>query len=254
MDLLTSWSYRGPHLVGRRLSWMVVAIAVLFSGALLGAGIEPEASDNSTANLPTDSESARAADLQERLGTAEFTPVLVVVDRGGQQLTAEDRAAVEQKAESLAEFAADGQRTFPVLAEDGEAAFIAVPIASDTPEEDLTAVVADIRAAADDDLPDGLDVEVTGGPAFIVDLTKVFEGADVPLLVVTAWVVALLLLLTYRSPVLWLVPLTVVGVADQVAIQLVAVVTRLRVLHRRSPRSASPTCWSSAPAPTTPCC
>ncbi len=222
-----SESYRGPHLVGRRLSWVVVAIAVLFSGALLGAGIEPEASDNQTANLPTDSESARAADLQERLGTAEFTPVIVVIDRAGQQLTAEDRAAVEQKATSLADLAAEGQRTFPVFAEDGEAAFVGVPIAADTAEEDLTGVVGDIRAAAADDLPEGLDVQVTGGPAFVVDLSKVFDGADVRLLVVTASVVALLLLLTYRSPWLWLVPLSVVGVADQVAAQLVAIGTKI---------------------------
>ena len=33
----------------------------------------------------------------------------------------------------------------------------------------------------------------------------------------TAAVVAVLLVLTYRSPVLWLVPLTVVGVADRLA-------------------------------------
>ena len=39
--------------------------------------------------------------------------------------------------------------------------------------------------------------------------------------------VALLLLVTYRSPWLWLVPLTVVGVADQVAAKLLAVGTHV---------------------------
>lgn len=44
-----------------------------------------------------------------------------------------------------------------------------------------------------------------------------FDGADTRLLLATASVVALLLVITYGSPVLWLVPLTVVGLADQVA-------------------------------------
>ncbi|QCW51999.1 MMPL family transporter [Nocardioides dongxiaopingii] len=227
VELLKSWKYRLPHLVGRRLSWVVVVVAILFSGALLGAGIQAEESDNSTANLPTDAESAQVARLQEQLGTAEYTPAIVVLDRGGEQLTAADRQAVEEKVGSLQEFAAEGQQAFPVLAEDGAAAFIGVPFATDTPEDELAGPIEDLRAAASEGLPDGLEAQVTGGPAFIVDLSKVFDGADVRLLAVTASVVALLLLVTYRSPWLWLVPLSVVGVADQVAVQLVAIGTKL---------------------------
>ena len=52
---------------------------------------------------------------------------------------------------------------------------------------------------------------------FRADLSASFEGADVRLLAVTAGVVALLLLITYRSPVLWLVPLLVVGTGDRLA-------------------------------------
>ena len=49
------------------------------------------------------------------------------------------------------------------------------------------------------------------------DLGAVFDGANTRLLAVTASVVALLLIITYRSPVLWLVPLIVVGIADRFA-------------------------------------
>ncbi len=204
-----------------------MVVAILFSGALLGAGIEAKVADNSTSNLPTDAESAQAARLQDRLGTAEFTPAIVVLDRGGVPLTEADRAAVAQQAQALQQYAAAGQQTFPVFADDGAAAFIGVPIAADTSEEDLGTIVDDLRAAAVKDLPDGLDAQVTGGPAFVADLSKVFDGADTRLLTVTAGVVALLLLITYRSPWLWLVPLAVVGVADQVAAQLVAVGTQV---------------------------
>ena len=44
-----------------------------------------------------------------------------------------------------------------------------------------------------------------------------FDGANLRLLIATASIVAFLLVITYRSPVLWLIPLTIIGVADRVA-------------------------------------
>ena len=203
--------------MGPRLSWAVVLVAILLSGALLGAGITGDTRPNANANLPADSESARVAEIRDRLATAEVTPAIVVFDRGGDPLTAADRRAVTAKVAALAELAAPGQRPFPVYAEDGRAAFVGVPLAADIPEEELEGPVQAIRDEASAGLPDGLRTQVTGGPAFVVDLSKVFDGADTRLLAVTAGVVALLLLVTYRSPWLWLVPLAVVGTADQVA-------------------------------------
>lgn len=213
--------------IGRWLSRIVVLVAIAFSVLALGSGIEGDESANSVANLPADAESSRAAELQESLGTSEFTPVFAVFDRGGEKLTEEDRKAVGAKVEELQELAAEGQEAFPVFAEDGEAAFIGVPLATDPSGDGYEEPVADIREVAAADLPDGLDAQTTGGPAFSVDLSKVFDGADVRLLVATASVVAILLLITYRSPWLWLVPLTVVGVADQVAATAVDVGSRI---------------------------
>ncbi|MGH3582290.1 MAG: MMPL family transporter, partial [Mycobacterium sp.] len=48
------------------------------------------------------------------------------------------------------------------------------------------------------------------------DIANSFAGANITLLAVTAAVVALLLIITYRSPVLWLVPLLVIAFADRV--------------------------------------
>nr|WP_246416406.1 MMPL family transporter [Nocardioides luti] len=202
-------------------------VAILFSGAMLGVGVEAVQADNATSNLPTDSEAARATALQASLGTSEYTPAIVVIDRDGAALTDADRAAVGRAVEALAPLASDGQRVVPVFADDGKAAFVAVPLSTSISEEDLAGPVGDIRSTAAQDLPDGLRAQVTGGPAFVVDLSKVFDGADVRLLITTAGVVALLLLVTYRSPWLWLVPLTVVGVADQVAAKGLAIGTHV---------------------------
>ena len=90
----------------------------------------------------------------------------------------------------------------------------------DTGAAGVADAVAQLRAQLRADLPDGVTAQVTGPAAIEADLSAVFDGADGTLLLTTAGVVALLLLLTYRSPILWIVPLAVVGTADQVAAAL----------------------------------
>ena len=82
----------------------------------------------------------------------------------------------------------------------------------------LTAVrAAELRSAASDNLPAGLVTALTGPEGFQADLNNVFAGANFTLLGTTALVVILLLLITYRSPILWIVPLAVIGTADAMA-------------------------------------
>ncbi|MGC5584644.1 MMPL family transporter [Ornithinimicrobium sp. W1665] len=105
----------------------------------------------------------------------------------------------------------------PVIpSEDGTAALsvltLEAPSASEAQE-----VVTSLRADLDEAVPEGVTAQVTGPAAIQADLASVFDGANITLLAVTASVVALLLIVTYRSPILWIVPLVVVGIADQVA-------------------------------------
>jgi putative drug exporter of the RND superfamily len=228
VEIFQSQNNRGlGWLVGPRLSWLAVVVAVLLSGAVLASGVTAEQADNATANLPRDAESARAAQIQDQLSSAQYTPAIVVFDRAGAALTPADRRAIAAKTRDLAPLASDGQRVFAVDARDDKAAFIGVPLSTAISEDDLAGPIGDIRAQASSDLPAGLSSNVTGGPAFTVDLSAVFDGADIRLLITTAVVVAILLLLTYRSPWLWLVPLTVIGVADQVAAQALAAGTHV---------------------------
>ncbi|MCE0537514.1 MMPL family transporter [Kineosporia rhizophila] len=217
---------RLPHLVGPKLSWIVVLLAVIFSGVALSAPITADESQNGVANVPADAESRQAADLRDEMGGSEVVPAIVVLDREGQALTESDRTAVEALAKTLQEYSVGGAPVFQQLAEDGQAALIGVPLSSSASNDELVTIVEKMRAQLADEVPEGMRAQVTGGPAFTVDLAGVFDGADTRLLFATAGVVAFLLLLTYRSPWLWLVPLAVVGVADQVAITVVAVGTK----------------------------
>ena len=87
----------------------------------------------------------------------------------------------------------------------------------------LTALrAAELRSAAKDSIPAGLNTALTGPEGFQADLNNVFAGANFTLLGTTALVVILLLLITYRSPVLWIVPLAVIGTADAMSGRLAA--------------------------------
>jgi putative drug exporter of the RND superfamily len=76
----------------------------------------------------------------------------------------------------------------------------------------LPPVVEELRAIARADTG-GLSVYVTGPAGYAADFSEVFQGFDSTLLYITAAIVIAILLLTYRSPVLWLLPLTCVFVA-----------------------------------------
>ncbi|MGN0063575.1 MAG: MMPL family transporter [Nocardioides sp.] len=102
------------------------------------------------------------------------------------------------------------------VSEDGSAAMAVLPVTATNSDQRIDAV-EDLRKRLAEETPDGVDVAVTGPAALQADFGQVFAGADFKLLGVTAVVVAILLIITYRSPVLWLVPLLVVGVADRTA-------------------------------------
>ncbi|WP_244165240.1 MMPL family transporter, partial [Streptomyces silaceus] len=92
------------------------------------------------------------------------------------------------------------------------------PLASTEPGQDedkRDALVQDVRDVAEGG--GGLSVDVGGAGALDTDASEVYNALGGPLLYTTAGVVALLLVLIYRSPFLWLVPLAVAGVADYLA-------------------------------------
>ena len=103
------------------------------------------------------------------------------------------------------------------ISEDGSAAVVTIPMVKYEATEDITKRVVELRSIMKDGTPSGLIVKLTGPEGFQADIAGVFAGANFTLLAVTAGVVILLLLVTYRSPSLWLVPLLVIGTADRMA-------------------------------------
>ncbi|ROO84331.1 RND superfamily putative drug exporter [Actinocorallia herbida] len=215
---------------GRRSKWAVVAVALAASLLVLAFGGTATKDDGPGAALPKGAESAAVAELKERLPGAEIQTAMAVFDRAGGPFTEADKAFLAERAAAFAPTALNGQVGRAVFAEDDGTALILVPLGGDLRDDALADAVGDLRTEAKAGLPDGVTAQVTGGAAFSVDLSSVFDGANTALLGATALVVALLLLITYRSPWLWLVPLTVVGIGDQVATKAVSAFSRWGVL------------------------
>ncbi|MBY6539346.1 MMPL family transporter [Rhodococcus sp. BP-349] len=201
---------------------MVALLVVLAAGALIGGVGSNSAAGSSPTSLPSDAESARVDALLEEFPDADLSPVILVVTRAdGGALSEQDLAdvaAARMRMNGVERGVDAGAPDAPVVpAPDGEAAIAPVQVSTSESGTTLADLVTELRTAATDGLPDGLTAQVTGGPAFAADIADSFSGANVTLLGVTALVVALLLIATYRSPVLWLVPLAVVGFGDRVA-------------------------------------
>ena len=107
-----------------------------------------------------------------------------------------------------------------LISDDNTTAVITVPMEKTDSIEIVAERVSAMRELAGESIPAGMTAYLTGPEGFQADLNNVFAGADFTLLLSTVVVVAVLLLITYRSPVLWLVPLLVVGTADGMAGQL----------------------------------
>jgi putative drug exporter of the RND superfamily len=215
------WDRIAATVTGRRSWLLALSIVLLGIGFMVLIGGNP-AARTAPPSTPVDSDSAKVDALARSFTAGEQVPLIVVVNRA-------DGAVLDPTDVNSANAATDRMRALSKPAQpdaaaapatvspDGKAAIGVVPISAELSGLRLNDTVAALRAAAVRGLPTGLAAHVTGGPAFGADIANAFTDANVTLLAVTASVVALLLIATYRSPVLWLAPLLVIGFADRVA-------------------------------------
>ena len=199
----------GWFLRTRRVSFIFVLIGLAFAAAALLAPAAQEAEPRSATGLSTSVESARVEQLRAKFPGSDTSAALIVFSGSeGAALSPADQTAARTAAAGL------GVKVPVQFAENGKVglAILTLPAGDD---EQITRTVDTLRENLRN-LPDGLQASVTGPAAFTTDLSRVFDGANTRLILVTACVVALLLLLTYRSPGLVLIPLLVVGLTEQV--------------------------------------
>ncbi|MGW1356250.1 MMPL family transporter [Streptomyces chartreusis] len=198
----------------RGVPWLVLGlwIVVLVAVSPFASKLADVQRDRAVDYLPASADSTQVAKIQERLPGGEATEMVVVYHRDA-GLTSVDKAAAAAQIQRIAgEHRLTGEPQ-GVPSRDGTT--LMYPIASTEPgtdEEARDLLVNDVRDVAQG--TDGLSVEVGGAGALATDASEVYNSLDGPLLYTTAAVVALLLIIIYRSPFLWLVPLAVAGLAD----------------------------------------
>jgi RND superfamily putative drug exporter len=101
----------------------------------------------------------------------------------------------------------------PICSPDGKAAIVTAYINAEGEGENILDPVKYWREAIADP-PNGLEVKVTGGAGFSADGIEVFESLNGTLLLAAVSLVIFLLILIYRSPMFFLIPLASVLLAE----------------------------------------
>ncbi|MFE9774171.1 MMPL family transporter [Streptomyces sp. NPDC005931] len=208
------------HLVcGRRTKWLVVVLwlVVLFLTAPLAQKLT-DAQDNDAASwLPGSAESTRVLQIAEDF-RPEQIPAIVVYARDGGLTPADRERITEDVAELklLSDHGIRGAETRGPLYDrqtDPRAAQVFVPITMDEKGWERIAPAVDSIREDVGESSGGLAVHITGPGGTSADFAEAFEGIDSTLLFAAMAVVIVMLLITYRSPTLLLVPLFSVIVA-----------------------------------------
>ncbi|WP_107772020.1 MMPL family transporter [Nocardioides sediminis] len=210
-------------LTGPVTKWVVlVAWLLIAAGAAMFASKLADVQNNEASSwLPESAESTRAFEKLEPFQDPNAIPTVVVYEREG-GLTEADLAAIEEHATEFASMdglaqAMEGrppsvvspataeQLGFPAVSESGDVAQTSVTF--DLGSEgwnEMPGVADDLRDIAD---IEGVEVYVAGAGGQAADSAEAFGGIDTTLLTATLSVVIVILLFTYRSPVLWMLPI-----------------------------------------------
>ena len=189
---------------GRRSKYLVVVFWVLVVAALggLAGKLQGAEKNDASAYLPSSAESTQELNEQNLFQSKNYNPALVVYVRDS-GVTAADLQKARADARYFASLPAVNGRVAPPVVSKDHKAIQTVVGANLGYNSDIGGFVTNVKNAASKDSA-GLRVYVGGPAASAADQIKIFKGIDTTLLYATLAVVIVLLLLTYRSPVLWL--------------------------------------------------
>lgn len=226
---------------GRRAKWVVfavwfVAIFVAAGPANLPGKFADAENNEATSYLPGSAESTAALKASKELQGGEIAPAVVIFRRES-GLTAADRRTIGEDVRRMAgkrfpgvvpdgaSEAGKGARPVPgqppgyepfvgpIPSPDGKAAIVTAYVKGNGEGERILDPVKYWREQIDEP-PPGLQVKVTGGAGFSADAIEVFEGLNGTLLLAALSLVIFLLIVIYRSPFFFFIPLAAVLFAE----------------------------------------
>jgi RND superfamily putative drug exporter len=241
---------------GRKALWLAIVAIITwlaiggFSGAAFSKISTVQENDNS-AFLPDDAESTIAGEVIVKFSqqSADVLPTLLLLVGDLNPATNPSAlAAVNEYASTLGSkvLPESGKALstyfaptpiFPIPSADGKAVLINVALDSAIAGENidkepvLPLIVEFIRADMEKTFTtSGVESYVTGPGGIFADLFGAFGSIDTRLLQTTLIVVAIILIVVYRSPILWIIPLFTAGTALGLATMIVYYLAKADVL------------------------
>ncbi|GAA1133246.1 MMPL family transporter [Nocardioides aquiterrae] len=214
-------------LTGRVTKWIVLAFWIVALGVFgsLSSKLVDVQNNEASSWLPGSAESTEVSNELASTVSPNDIPTLVIYYRSS-GLTDADKAAIEEQAKELGTIdgVVEGTVLTPAQAqqagvggvsEDGQVAVTALTFNFGSDGWNAIPDAADqIRDVAQ---IDGVTVHLGGYGGQAADAAEVFSGVDTTLILGALLVVIVILLFTYRSPILWILPIFSVVVAYSVS-------------------------------------
>jgi RND superfamily putative drug exporter len=229
-------------LTGKVTKWVVLATVLVLTVfmAFFSSKLTSVQNNEASSWLPESAESTQVLEELSETVDPNDIPTLVVYHRDG-GLTDADLAAMEADGPEIAELKgvtdqgvltpaaaeaakAQGAEVPTLVSKDGEVAYLYFVLNFGANGwNDIPDAAAEIRDIA---VLDGGEVHLAGFGGQAADSAEAFEGIDTNLIFATLGVVILILLFTYRSPILWLLPILCAVSANFIATGLVYLLAR----------------------------
>jgi RND superfamily putative drug exporter len=245
-------NFKQTEKVAGTRKFSALAILVVFiwlglsgvAGPIFGKLSEVQENDNS-AFLPSSAESSRVSEEILKFTASDSLPALVVVtgdlnstnlNKANEFLASIPKIEVEDsEGRDVQSYLVANSKIIPIPSEDGKAILASVDLSNEKLTEPLPggepalpAIVDSIREAAKE--VENLQINVTGGGGILADFFGAFGAIDTTLLLTTLSVVAVILIIVYRSPLLWIFPLLSAVIALAVAGAIVYLLAKEEII------------------------
>ena len=224
-------------ITGPKTAWVTLLIGLIFAALSFTVFAAEESNVSPDNGLPDDSEVILVDQALADMPGSEGTAAVVVLAKSSGEFTDDEVVWLQGEFDPMIQMPTGGVNELftefsnlevmgeafvppATISDDNTTAVVTIPMDEIDDVDERAERVVEIRTLIGEETLPGVEAYVTGPEGFQVDLAGVFAGADFTLLLATVLIVIVLLLVTYRSPILWIVPLLVVGTADGMAGQI----------------------------------
>jgi putative drug exporter of the RND superfamily len=211
--------------------WRTTAVWLILAGVAIGLSstLSSVTTSNQQSFLPKSFESVQAQDVGNKYFAAQSgaTGSLVVSRQDGGQLTQADQSKVSDLATSLTNDKIPGVLSVKVSASsfsaNGKVAALQIAFQGQPGDALVNSAVITVRDKTDAYLAgSGLKNGLTGNAAISVDTTDAYNHADNIITIATVVLIVLLLGLIFRSPIIAVLPIVIIGIVHSVTTGLTA--------------------------------